>query len=343
MAPSALGASANDLVTQLSVAPASPNILQAGQDVTLSFNYKTTELTGVRIFARPFSGGALTPSYAAHGSPVYPTGSGTGTGSFTISSGNVTVDQIRFQMWNANQTTMLNEVFVPVHYRFTSATTDAISRIGPAATPNVLKFKQKVKIAFRYTTAKPAGVRIFVRPLSGDSPTRNYAASASPLYATGAGSGTGWFTVTKGATTVTKVRVTMWNAAWTKLLFKADFPVSYMFRSPTNIVNSIKLAPKNANLLLFGENVGLTFKYTTNRAGGVRIFARPFTSGSLTPNYAAHASRCNPIGTGSATGSFTISSGAVRVDQIRIQMWNADQPSCSSPRRSRSRTVQLRH
>ena len=168
-------------------------------------------------------------------------------------------------------------------------------------------------------------MRIFVRPLSGSTATPNYTASASPLYAVGTGTGHGWFTVTKGATTVTKVRLTMWNASKTKLLFKADLPVSYQFRRPTNIVNSIRLTPATANLLLFGENVNLTFKYTTNNAGGVRIFARPFTSGALTPSYAAHGSPLYPVGTGSATGYFTITAGAVRVDHIRIQMWNANQ------------------
>ncbi|MFA4966492.1 MAG: hypothetical protein WC709_12785 [Thermoleophilia bacterium] len=321
----ASAASAPDLVTQISLAPRTPNVMPINTDVDITFDYTTTEAGGVRIFARPFTGGALTPNYAAHGSPLYPVGSGSSSGFFTITSGNVTVDHIRFEMWNASQTTRLYVAFIPVSYKFRSATTNRIGLIGLTATPNILKFKQKVSVSFQYKTTRAAGVRIFARPLTSGSPTPHYAASGSPLYAVGTGSGSGWFTVTKGTATVTKIRLTMWNATRTKLLFTVDVPVSYAFKPAANIVNSIKLTPANPNILKFGENVGLTFKYTTTQAGGVRIWARPFTSGALTPNYGAHGSPIYPIGTGAASGFFTISDGTVRVDQIRLQMWNAAQ------------------
>lgn len=98
--------------------PPTPNLLTFGQDVSLSFNYSTTVPSGVRIFARPFTGSALKPNYAAHGSPLYPTVSGTGSGSFTITSGAVTVDKIRLQLWNADQTQLLVDMLIPVHCQF---------------------------------------------------------------------------------------------------------------------------------------------------------------------------------------------------------------------------------
>ncbi len=317
--------SADHLVTQISLAPRTPNILQDNDSITISFSYTTSEAGGVRIFARPFTGGALTPSYAASGSPLYPVGTGVGSGNFTITTGNVTVDQIRFQVLDANQTTLLFEAFIPVHYQFTSATKNVISHIGLTATPNVLKRNQRVAVSFNYTTTLAAGVRIFARPLTGGSLTPSYAASGSPLYPVGTGTGSGWFTITSGAPTVTGVRFQMWNANQTRLLFQAVVPVTYQFRAPTNVVNSITLRPANPNILKFGDRVTLVMSYTTNVAGGVRIFARPFTSGALTPNYAAHPSPLYPVGTGSASGWFTISDGTVKVDQIRIQMWNANQ------------------
>ena len=76
----------------------------------------------MRIWARPFTNGALTPNYAAHGSPIYPIGGGSGSGFFTIYSGPAVVDQIRIQMWDANQTVLLFEAFLPVYYRFRSPT-----------------------------------------------------------------------------------------------------------------------------------------------------------------------------------------------------------------------------
>jgi hypothetical protein len=318
----ALAVSADHLVTRVSLSPRTPNVLRDNESVTISFSYTTTEAGGVRIFARPFSGGVPTPNYGASGSPLYPTGTGTGSGSFTITSGFATVDSIHFQMWNAGQTTLLYEAFIPVNYQFTSAASNVVSHIGLTATPNVLKFGQKVSISFNYKTTRAGGVRIFARPLTGGGLTPNYAANASPLYPVGTGTGHGWFTVTRGATTVTQVRVQVWNASRTRLLFQKKLPVSYQFKRLTNVVNSIKLTPRTPNILMFGENVSLTFRYTTSQAGGVRIFARPLSGGVPTPNYSAHASPNYPVGSGAASGWFTISDGTVTVDQIRIQMWN---------------------
>ncbi|HMF55875.1 MAG TPA: hypothetical protein VK619_05920, partial [Pyrinomonadaceae bacterium] len=82
-------------VTRITLDPPTPNVLVHNQKVTISFSYATIQPGGVRIFARPFTGGAATPGYAASGAGISPTGSGTGTQFFTITSGTVTVDQIR--------------------------------------------------------------------------------------------------------------------------------------------------------------------------------------------------------------------------------------------------------
>ncbi len=317
----AFAASADHLVTQVSLAPLTPNILRLNQNVTIDFTYTTNEAGGVRIFARPMSGAALTPNYAASGAGLSPVGTGTASQYFTITSGNPTVTRIRFQMWNATQTVLLAETFVPVSYQFKSDSR-IVSQIGLTATPNVLKRGQKVALSFKYKATSPGGVRIFARPLTGSALTPHYAAHPSPLYPVGSGTGHGWFTVTSGTATVTKVRLQIWNASQTKKLFQAVVPVNYQFKAPANIVNSIKLTPANPNVLKFGENVSLTFKYTTNRANGVRIWARPFSGGALTPNYAAHGSPVYPVGSGAATGSFTISDVPATVDQIRIQMYD---------------------
>jgi hypothetical protein len=105
-------------VTKVTFNPPTPNVLVHNQNVTVSFSYATTQPGGVRIFARPFVGDSPAPSYAASGAGISPTGSGTGTQTFTITSGTVTVNRIRIQMWNASQTTLLFEAFLPVHYEF---------------------------------------------------------------------------------------------------------------------------------------------------------------------------------------------------------------------------------
>jgi hypothetical protein len=116
-ASAAIGAS--NLVTDVSLRPDTPNIVANGQNVTVSFKYKTNQAGGVRIWARPFTNNALSPNYAACGSPVYSAPGGAGTCTFTISSGNVNVDNIRFQMYTvANPSKLLFEALIPVHYKF---------------------------------------------------------------------------------------------------------------------------------------------------------------------------------------------------------------------------------
>jgi len=113
-----MAVSKQHLVTNIALTPDTPNILAFGQNVNITFDYTTTEAGGVLIFARPMTGSDLTPNYAAHPSPIYPVGTGTGSGYFTIVSGNVTVDKIRFRMLNANQSKQFLDITIPVHYKF---------------------------------------------------------------------------------------------------------------------------------------------------------------------------------------------------------------------------------
>lgn len=105
-------------ISNIQLDPPSPNTLPLTSQVYVTFDYTTTEPGGVIIFVRPFTGGSLTPNYAASGCPLCPAGQGSGYGSFTIQSKEVTVDQLRFQMLSADQSRVLYEYFIPVNYHF---------------------------------------------------------------------------------------------------------------------------------------------------------------------------------------------------------------------------------
>jgi hypothetical protein len=319
-------ATGDHLVTDLSLGPDTPNILRFNENVNVNFSYSTTEVSGVRIFIRPFTNGALTPNYAASASPLYPTSaSGKGSGTFTVTSGAVVVDQIRIQMWDANQTTLLFEAFLPVYYQFGDPTNLVTDISLSPDTPDALKFNQDVNLTFSYSTRQAGGVRIFARPFTNGALSPNYAAHGSGVYATGAGTGSGFFTITTGQVVVDQVRIQMWDANQTTLLFEAFLPVYYRFRDPTNIVTNIEFRPDTPNIFKYNENINVSFNYTTNQAGGVRIFARPFSGANLSPAYAAHPSQIYPTGSGSGTGYFSLTAGPAVVDKVRIQMWDANQ------------------
>jgi hypothetical protein len=313
------------LVTAFVLTPDTPNILHTDQSVNLTFQYISNEPSGVRIFARPFTNGALSPNYSAHGSPLYPTGSGSGNGYFTIASGTVVVDQIRIQMLNADQSVLLFETFLPVYYLFTDAN-HMVRNISLAPdTPDVLAFNQNVELTFDYITRQQNGVRIWARPFTNGALTPNYAAHGSPIYPAGSGSGSGFFTITSRTVVVDQIRIQMWDADQTVLLFEAFLPVYYRFMNQTNIVTNIEFRPDTPNVFKYNDNVSLSFNYTNNQDGGVRIFARPFSGPGLSPSYAAHGSPLYPFGSGSGSGFFTLTAGPTVVDRVRIQMWDANQ------------------
>ena len=317
LAPAVVHAApADHLVLHTSFVPKSPTILSPSRNMTISFNYKTAQVAGVRIFARPLTGAALPPKYAASPSPLYPAGSGSGSGTFTVTSGDAVVTSVRIQMWNDAQTTLLFETFVPVSYQFRSAT-QKVTKLTTTSTPNVLKRGQKVKVGFDYKIVATGGARIFVRPITAGELTPHYAAHASPLYPKGTGTANGWFTVTSGTTTVDHVQIEMWNAAGTKRLFQAFVPVSYRFVRTANVVTSFSFSLPSANILELDELLNINFKYTTNYPGGVRIWLRP-TAG----NYGAHPSSLYPVGSGVGNGWFTIENPATTVSGISVEMWD---------------------
>jgi len=107
----------NVAISNITMSPNAPATVSLGNDVTINFRYATTVSGGVRIFARPFTNGALSGNYGASGSVIF-TGNGTSSASFTIQTGAKTVDRIRFQVWTADQSSLLHEFFVVVDYQF---------------------------------------------------------------------------------------------------------------------------------------------------------------------------------------------------------------------------------
>ncbi|MBW2108601.1 MAG: hypothetical protein JRI36_08065, partial [Deltaproteobacteria bacterium] len=96
-----------DKITHIQFSPASPASLCNEEVVQATFDYTTTDEGGIRIFVRPFSNGLLSPHYPPHSSDWWPYPEGSGSGWFTIDSGNVVVDQVQFQIWSADQSRLL--------------------------------------------------------------------------------------------------------------------------------------------------------------------------------------------------------------------------------------------
>jgi hypothetical protein len=216
---------ATTTITDIKFSPASPSALPFSQYIDVTFTYNTDEAGGVRIFPRPITNHALTPNYAASGSPIY-TGSGSGNGSFTVTAGETMVDHVRFRVYTSDQSALLSEFFIPVTYQFHSNSTALTDIVFGIPSPGFLALNQHLNVYFNYSTTHNGGVRIFPRPITNNELTPGYAASGSPSYS-GSGSGSGFFMITSGETVVDHVRFRVNNDNQSDLLFDFLVPVKY--------------------------------------------------------------------------------------------------------------------
>jgi len=97
--------------------PASPAVLDPGDRVDITFDYVTTEAGGARVWEFPYTHSLPSTNYGVSGSLLY-TGTGSGTGFFTINTGGAIVTKVRMGMWNADQSVFLTENFVAGQFNF---------------------------------------------------------------------------------------------------------------------------------------------------------------------------------------------------------------------------------
>ncbi|MEL6660323.1 MAG: T9SS type A sorting domain-containing protein [Bacteroidota bacterium] len=289
-----------------------------GEQVQFTFEYSVDEPGGVRIFPRPFTNGSLTPGYGASGSPVY-NGDGTGSAFFTINSGDVTVDEIRFLITTADQSATLREFYIPVSYHFSE---NGVNNFQFSVDQKVASFllEEQVNITFDYNINHSGGTRIFIRPITDGSLTPGYSASGSPVF-NGTGSQTVNFRINSGINVrVDSLRVLVTNEDQSEELRIFFIPVNWYW-STVKVTNFSIL---QGNFAANGEQRTVEYDYETTETAGVRIFPRPYTNNGLTPGYGACGSGLN-TGSGSNQCNFTINGSNQRVDHIRFQATNPDQ------------------
>jgi len=190
------------------------------------------------------------------------------------------------------------------------------------ASPAWLATNQEVSITFDYESDQPEGIYIYTTPFTDGVPTPGNVAAGSSLYHDATGSGVYSFRITAGEVIVDSVRFQIYSNDHNFLLYQSFLPVLYFYVQ--DMVTDIKCYPPSPANVGFSQPIDVTFTYSTDEPSGVRIWVRPFTDGQLTPWYEAHNSPIYPVGTGVATGSFTILHDEVTVDSLRFQMRTAD-------------------
>ena len=183
---------------------------------------------------------------------------------------------------------------------------------------------EKVFVDFDYMTEEVDGVRLWARPMTNGELSPGYGAHGSPIHTDAIGSGTGWFTFGTENVNVDQIRVQMRTHDSAELLDEMVVDVDINFGYENEIFN-VEFDIAQGKNLDHGDLVNVSFDYTMDEMDGVRIFARPLTNGALSPGYGANPSPIYMDSEGDGTGFFTINSGLVRVDQVRLQMRSADQ------------------
>jgi len=297
----------------------SPSWILRGQNLVIDFDSWTNEPAGVRVMARPFTGGSLSPGYAASGLSPLPTGFGSGQQWFRFPGSNQDVDEIRFQVWNSTVTTLLLEFFVPVDLHWGTVSIANLTFDPPF--PECLAWNQPVTVGFDYATSDPAGCYLWASGASDDPGfwmDSNYQGSALlPV----SGSVTRFYSVTNNEHLVNGVRLRMDNHDQSVRLFDVTIPVEY--RHGPNAIRNVVFTPASPAVLDYSERVDMTFDYVVAQAGGARMQPLPYTWEAISPSYAVSPSPIYPVGSGSASGYVTITSGARLVSRVGLHMYTS--------------------
>jgi hypothetical protein len=139
-------------ISNIRLDPPTPSTVVFGKEVHVSFDYQNMNIEELRIFLRPYSGQNPSPRYAAEGSPSYPTGSGHGSGTFTIKPGDqVIVDAVKISVYGNSGRELLFEFFLPTKYTFTQE-------------------RMVVRKPFEMTTGRPAQIHVTDKTKAREQP-----------------------------------------------------------------------------------------------------------------------------------------------------------------------------
>ncbi len=293
-----------------------PGSLPHGEYVDVTIDYKVDEAAGGVIFARPYTNGAPTPSYAATGGDVVPMGTGTVVQSFTITSGEHVVDHVRVYLRSPDLSEVWLETFLPVDFEY-----------GPSAVMHmdfshsrysVLKHGQHFSVTFDYHAADPLGCRVYVRPYTNGALTPGYSASGSALLPQ-AGTTTQWFTFA-GDADVTHLHYSV-NDHEGVTIFERDIPYPLHWRSLGIYDIGFDRAPETS--LHNSQWLTTTFTLDHDVAGGVRVWARPMIDGNYPPQFSWQPSGIESAGVHAVSRFCGIQTGEQDINGVEIQVASA--------------------
>src|SRR5690349_11597296 len=151
-----------------------------GDLISITTGFQTDEGNGVRIYARPYSGGVITPGYAPADSPLY-VNSGMATCAFTITSGPVVVDEICIEVYSFDNSILIKRIGMPVHFLFGSAGVNHFEYSSDPALSSLL-LEEHFTTSFQFQVPDPGGIRVLIKPISNGVVSPGYHGNPSGVY-----------------------------------------------------------------------------------------------------------------------------------------------------------------
>ena len=309
-------------IRTVTVTPEGPERMAHGQLVNIDFIYETTQVGGIRISAVPITNGILTPNSTFSTFDLLSGSSGWENKWFSVTSGDVDIEAIRFVMWDASLTTPLHSFDLPCDYHFGSTAIQNIVLSTP--TPASMIHGDRVYIDFDYVTDHPMDVKVYAIPQTDGANSPNHSVNPPVALPPMSGHGQNRFTITSELCDVDEIWFVMRDYFDHQILVD-EFRLPVYYHYSGHKIEDVTLTPLAPAILSHDEWVWLTMAYTNNNPETGYVYTHPFTGPNPTPNlYGMYRTDAWP-GHYYVNHEFRITSGEVLVDRLRFQMRNLDE------------------
>jgi len=285
------------------------------EQLTIDFDYEADWPGNIRISARPFTDGQLTPDYSASGSTSRPP-SGSYSQHFTFSA-DADVTDIRFQIYNDDWSVLIFEIFIPYEIYWREIGIYDFSFNWPEG--ESLHNSQFLAASFTVEHYLPEDPNANAICTTGGSLTPGYAYPGSAP-------------VPAGPQAITRVsRVYTGEQYVDGVMFSVGFPgemgllifiVPVDYHYGPHAVQNLEFSPAEPAILSNGEPLDMTFDYVTDNAAGVRIYGRAAFNEEPLFGMSNAGSPLYPAPEGSGDFWLTYNNGQHLANSIRFQVWN---------------------
>ena len=289
--------------------------LRHGMSLSMTFDYGV-DAPGCKIYARPINGSQLEPGYSASGSADLPP-SGSYSQNFSFDA-DADVTHIRFQIYALDNSTLLDEFFVPwdCHWREWGIYDMSLNHGNVTSLHN----SQNLESSFTMDHVDASGLRVWIWTIQDGDYCPGSVYQGSVLEPVGAHAVTRYTRVNTGTETVDAVRFIVGTTS--EIYMQFDVPV--LIDYGPHALQNFDFSPGSPAIMSYGERLDMTYDYVTDEAAGVRIFARAAYQYEGLFGMTSAGSPLYPAPSGGGTFWMTYNSDQF-ADMIRFQMVSEDQ------------------